>query len=154
MVTCRSSSCIRPSSRASSVSGLGIAPPKDPECTSPDGPRRSTWQSVMPRMPTHTVGVSRDHMPVSDTTTTSHPSSSRCARSSSAKCGEPDSSSPSTTSLRLTAGDVRPVAARCAVEAQQVEEDLALVVGRAAADEPVAVDHRLERVGAATARAA
>ncbi|CAM5719971.1 hypothetical protein SFUMM280S_01304 [Streptomyces fumanus] len=65
-------------------------------------------------MPVHTVGVSSDHMPVSETITAS--AASRPARSSTRapKCGEPDSSSPSISSLRVTAGAVRPVAARWA----------------------------------------
>ncbi|CAM5453818.1 hypothetical protein STENM327S_00534 [Streptomyces tendae] len=65
-------------------------------------------------MPVQTVGVSSDHMPVSETTTAS--AVSRSARSSTRarKCGEPNSSSPSISSLRLTAGAVRPVAARWA----------------------------------------
>ena len=68
----------------------------------------------MPRIPVQTVGVSRDHMPVSDTTTTSQRSRSAFSLSSAAKFGEPDSSSPSTISFSVTAGLVRPVAARCA----------------------------------------
>ncbi len=66
----------------------------------------------MPRMPVQTLGASRDHMPVSLTTTTSQATRSLRSASSAAKCGEPDSSSPSTISLRCTAGLVRPVAAR------------------------------------------
>ena len=47
-MTCPSSSCSAASSRASSVSGLRTAPPNEPECRSPAGPRRSIWPSVMP----------------------------------------------------------------------------------------------------------
>ncbi len=65
-------------------------------------------------MPVHTVGVSSDHMPVSETITASAASRSACRSASARKCGEPDSSSPSTSSLRWTAGLVRPVAARWA----------------------------------------
>ncbi len=69
---------------------------------------------MRPRIAVVVVGVSFDHMPVSETTTTSQASRSLCRRSRSAKCGEPDSSSPSTISFRFTAGAVRPVTARCA----------------------------------------
>lgn len=65
-------------------------------------------------MPVHTVGVSLDHMPVSETITASQARRSACFSIRAGKFGEPDSSSPSMSSLRLTAGAVRPVAARCA----------------------------------------
>ena len=113
-VTCPSASCIRPRTRASSVTGLGTAPPNEPECRSPSGPWKSTCPSVMPRMPVQIEGTSAAHIPVSLTTTTSQSSRSRRSCSRAAKCGEPDSSSPSTRIFRLTAGEVRPVAARWA----------------------------------------
>ena len=96
-------------------SGLGTAPPNEPECRSTSGPWTSTWQPMRPRMPTVVVGTSRAKTPVSVTTTTSGASRSRRSASSrSAKCGEPDSSSPSTRKRRVTAGVSRPVAARWA----------------------------------------
>ncbi len=65
-------------------------------------------------MPVQTVGVSSDHMPVSETITASQARRSAFAWTSAGKFGEPDSSSPSIRSLRLTAGVVRPVVARWA----------------------------------------
>ncbi len=65
-------------------------------------------------MPVHTVGVSSDHMPVSETITASAASRSACCSTRALKWGEPDSSSPSISSFRSTAGVVRPVAARWA----------------------------------------
>ena len=57
----------------------------------------------------------------------------RRARSSSAKCGEPDSSSPSISSLRVTAG--APAGrGQMGPHAEGVEQHLALVVGGAARD--------------------
>ena len=76
--------------------------------------------------------VSRDHMPVSETTTTSQASRSGAPAAASAKCGEPDSSSPSTISLRLTAGLVAAGRRQVGAQAERVEADLALVVGGAA----------------------
>lgn len=78
------------------------------------GPWKSISQSATPRMPVQTVGVVSDHMPVSETITTSAASSPARASTSSRKWMEPDSSSPSTISLRFTAGAAAPVAARCA----------------------------------------
>lgn len=65
-------------------------------------------------MPVQTVGVVSDHIPVSETITVSAARRSACCSTSARKFGEPDSSSPSMSSLRLTAGAVRPVAARWA----------------------------------------
>ena len=98
-------------------------------------------------MPVTVLGLSGAIMPVSVMTTTSQSSRSRRSASSASKFGEPDSSSPSISSLRLTAGVSRPVAARCARRPEQVEQQLPLVVGRAAGTQDVAVDRRVERVG-------
>ena len=65
-------------------------------------------------MATTALGTSRAAMPVSLTTTTSQASRSARSRSNAAKCGEPDSSSPSISNLTVTAGVSRPVAARWA----------------------------------------
>ncbi len=78
------------------------------------GPYSRISHSARPRMPVQTVGVSSDHMPVSDTITASAASRPACSSTRARKCGEPDSSSPSISSLRLTAGVVRPVVARWA----------------------------------------
>ena len=96
------------------------------------GPCRSIWQSARPRMPVHTVGVSSDHMPVSETIT--------------ASAGEP-------VGVRLDQGaEVRGAGLLLALDqqlevdggggtagggevgphAEGVEEDLPLVVGGAA----------------------
>ena len=64
-------------------------------------------------MPMHIDGTSAAHMVVSEMTMTSQPSRSRSRRSSAAKCGEPDSSSPSISSLRVT-GSVLALAAASA----------------------------------------
>ncbi len=93
---------------------MGTAPPNEPEWMSVSGPNRSIWASARPRMPVQTVGVSSAHIPVSEMITTSAASRAASRRTSPAKFGEPDSSSPSTSSLRFTAGAVRPVAARWA----------------------------------------
>ena len=77
------------------VSGLGTAPPKEPECRSTSGPCKAIWQPTRPRMP---IGGGRHvpvEMPVSVTTTTSGASRSRSGPEQAAKCGDPDSSSPS-----------------------------------------------------------
>ena len=95
-------------------SGLGTAPPKEPECRSTAGPRSVISASASPRMAVTALGTSGAAMPVSLTTTTSQASRSAFSFSSAAKCGEPDSSSPSMSSLTVTAGVSRPVAARCA----------------------------------------
>ena len=82
----------------------------------------------------HGRGVRGPHAGVADDDHVAA-SRSRSRRISAAKFGEPDSSSPSISSLMLTGGAVRPVAARCA-RCQGMEEHLALVVrprpGRAA----------------------
>ncbi len=96
------------------MAGLGTAPPKAPEWMSWSGPWKSISQSATPRMPVQTVGVVSDHMPVSETITTSAASSAARVSTSSRKWAEPDSSSPSTISLRCTEGAAAPVAARCA----------------------------------------
>ena len=114
MATRPSASCSAPTSRPSAVTGLGTAPPNEPECRSTSGPWKSTWQPTSPRMPIVVVGTSRAKTPVSVTTTTSGASRSRRSASSAAKCGEPDSSSPSMRKRSVTAGVSRPVAARCA----------------------------------------
>ena len=100
----------------------------------------------MPRIPTHMDGTSAAHMPVSETTidVAGQPVRARGA-AASAKCGEPDSSSPSTSSLSVTGGAVRPAAARPARGAEQVEQDLALVVGGAAGQQLAVALGRLER---------
>ena len=85
-------------------SGFGTPPPNDPECRSRTGPVKVTSAEASPRMPVHMDGTSAAHMPVSLTTITSQASRSRSRRSSSAKCSEPDSSSPSTISLIVTGG--------------------------------------------------
>jgi hypothetical protein len=74
----------------------------------------SICASSRPRIPVHMDGTSADHIVVSLTTITSHASLSRSRRSSDAKFGDPDSSSPSISSFTVTAGVSRPVAARCA----------------------------------------
>ena len=94
--------------------GLGTAPPNDPECRSTAGPRRVISAPASPRIEVTALGRSGAAMPVSLTTTTSQSSRSRCSRSRAAKWGDPDSSSPSTSSLTVTAGVSRPVAARWA----------------------------------------
>ncbi len=68
---------------------------------------------------------------------------SRLASSQASRWIELDSSSPSKTNLRLTGRPPR--VARIASVAPQMDVDLALVVGRAPADHPVALDERLER---------
>ena len=85
-------------------SGFGTPPPNDPECRSRTGPVKVTSAEASPRMPVHMDGTSAAHMPVSLTTITSQASRSRFWCSSSAKCSEPDSSSPSTISLIVTGG--------------------------------------------------
>ncbi len=85
-------------------SGFGIPPPNAPECRSRTGPVSVTSADASPRMPVHMDGTSAAHMLVSLTTITSQASRSRSRRSSSAKCSEPDSSSPSTISLIVTGG--------------------------------------------------
>ena len=67
----RRASCSAATRRAAAVAGLGTAPPKEPEWMSWSGPCRSISQSARPRMPVQTVGVSSDHMPVSETITAS-----------------------------------------------------------------------------------
>ena len=130
------------------------APPNEPEWMSPAGPCRSSWPSVMPRMPVQIVGVSRDHMPVS--------------RHDDDVAGEP------VAPLREQGGEVRRAGLLLALDdqlevdggagaagrrevgadAERVEEDLALVVGRAARVQPLAVDASARTAGAPTARAA
>ncbi len=95
-------------------SGFGTAPPNEPECRSVDGPRSVTSTSVSPRIPVHMDGTSAAHIVVSLMTTASQASRSRWARSRSAKCTEPASSSPSTSSLTVTGGACRPDAASSA----------------------------------------
>ena len=68
--------------------------------------------AASPRIPVHSDGTSAAHIVVSETTMTSQASRSARSRSSAAKCGEPDSSSPSTSSFRVTGGAVAPAAAR------------------------------------------
>ncbi len=99
-------------------------------------------------MPVQTVGVSSDHMPVSETITASAASRSACSLAAGrAKCGEPDSSSPSISSLRLTAGAVRPVAARCARTPRVWKNTWPLSSAAPRAYSRPSRDHRLERVG-------
>ena len=88
-------------------SGFGTPPPKLPECRSISGPVMSICASNRPRMPTHMDGTSAAHIEVSVMTITSQDSRSRSRRSRSGRCGEPDSSSPSTSSLRVTGGAER-----------------------------------------------
>ena len=66
----------RASSRASAVSGLGTAPPNDPECRSTSGPWKSIWHVGQPAHAGAQRGTSAAHIAVSLTTTTSAPSRS------------------------------------------------------------------------------
>ena len=145
MVTCPSASCSEPSSRHSSVSGLRIAPPNEPECTSPVGPRRSSWPSVMPRMPVHTVGVSRDHMPVSETTTTSQAQPVAPLLQQRGEVRRAGLLLALDDQLEVDGRAGAPGRGEVCSHAERVEEDLALVVGGAARVQPVAVDGGLER---------
>ena len=67
-------------------------------------------------------------------TITSQRSASRRARSSSAKCGDPDSSSPSIRNFSPTGGAMRCRGREAGPQAQRVKEHLALVVGGAAGE--------------------
>ena len=62
-------------------------------------------------MPVHMDGTSAAHMVVSLITITSQASRARSRRSRSAKCSEPDSSSPSMSSLMVTGGAAAELAA-------------------------------------------
>ena len=89
-------------------------------------------------------------MPVSLTTTTSQASrSAPLARAGAAKCGEPDSSSPSIEQLDGDGGGVPAGGGEVGAHAEQVEGDVALVVDGAAGVQLGAVgaldDGRLER---------
>jgi len=92
--------------------GFGTPPPKEPECRSDSGPRRVISAAASPRIPVHSDGTSAAHIVVSETTMTSQASVAARSRSSAAKCGEPDSSSPSISSFRVTGGAAAPDAAR------------------------------------------
>ena len=138
--------------RASTVAGFGTAPPNEP------GVQVARRAAHVERDLDHAAhaDADRDRVAAVDAGVAHDDdvavaAASRCARSSSAKCSEPDSSSPSMISLRLTAGEVRPVVARCAASPTHVEVDLALVVDGAAADELLAVrgraHERLQRRG-------
>ena len=111
------------------------------------GPCRSISHSARPRMPVQTVGVSSDHMPVSETITASAASRSACCSTRARKCGEPDSSSPSIEQLEVHGGGGAAGGGEVGADAEGVEEHLALVVGRAARVEPAVADDRLEGVG-------
>ena len=110
--------------------------------------------ATSPRMPVTVLGrVRRDHAGVGDDDDVAVEPVAVLARAASSKFGEPDSSSPSIRNFSVTAGlRARRSAARCARSAEQVEQQLALVVGGTAGAQHVAVDGRVERVGAATAR--
>ncbi|GAA2936218.1 hypothetical protein GCM10020221_34950 [Streptomyces thioluteus] len=84
---------------------------------------------------------------VSETITLSQARRSARSRIRAGKFGEPNSSSPSTISLRLT-GRGRPAGGRqVRADTERVEEHLALVVGGAAPVEPAVLEDGLERVG-------
>ena len=85
-------------------SGFGTPPPNEPECTSVSAPRRSIWASMRPRIPVHMDGTSAAHIVVSEMTIMSQLSWSARLRSKSAKCGDPDSSSPSIRNFSETGG--------------------------------------------------
>src|SRR5215472_6496013 len=92
--------------------GFGTPPPNEPECRSVSGPRNVISAAVSPRIPVHRDGTSAAHIVVSETTITSQASRPARAASNWAKCGEPDSSSPSISSLMVTGGALAPEAAR------------------------------------------
>ena len=87
-------------------------------------------------MPVHMDGTSAAHMVVSETTITSQREPVPRRSQQAAKCGEPDSSSPSISSLSVTGGASRAGGGQVRAQPEGMEQDLALVVGRAAAQQP------------------
>ena len=113
-------------------SGLGTAPPKEPECRSTAGPRRVISASASPRMAVTALGTSGAAMPVSLTTTTSQASRSR---RSSQQGGEVRRAGLLLALDQQLDGDRGGVAAgggQVRAHAEQVEGDVALVVDGAA----------------------
>ena len=143
----RASSCSAATSRAMPVAGFGTAPPNTPECRSRSGPWKLTVQADhAAHAGDRARDVGGDHAGVGD--------DDDVAVEPVAVLGEqrPRSSASRTPprprhELQVTAGAVAPGGGEVRAQAEQVEQQLALVVGRAAGPQHVAVDRRVERVG-------
>ena len=112
---------------------------------SPVGPRRSSWPSVMPRMPVHVVGVSRDHMPVSETTTTSQREPVAPLLEQRGEVRRARLLLALHDQLEVDGRAGAPGRLQVRADAEGVEEDLALVVGGAARVAAGRRPRRLER---------
>ena len=128
------------------MAGLGTAPPNTPECRSRSGPWKSTVQLTRPRMPVTVLGTSSAIMPVSVMTTTSQSSRSRRSASSVLEVRRARLLLALDEELERDAG--RPAGrGEVRAQAEQVEQQLPLVVGGAASPQHVAVDGRVEGIG-------
>ena len=154
MVTRPSSSCSAASSRASSVSGLRTAPPNEPECRSPAGPRRSSWPSVMPA---HAGAdgrrLARPHAGVGDHDDVAGAAGRACSREQGGEVRRAGLLLALDEQLEGDRGAGAAGRREVGADAEGVEADLALVVGGAARVQPVAVDASARTAGAPTARA-
>ena len=135
--------------RPCACSGLGTAPPNEPECRSTAGPRRLISASARPRMAITALGRSRAAMPVSLTTTTSQASRSVRSCEQGGEVRRAGLLLALDQQLEVDGGGVAAGGGEVGAHAEQVEGDLALVVDGAAGVQLGAVravdDGRLER---------
>src|SRR5579875_1533522 len=92
-------------SRCARIStGFGATPPLLPEWLSRSAPWATSVIPRMPRLPSEITGAPDGCRPPSEMYTRSAASRARCSRTNAPRLGEPDSSSPSNTNLRLIGG--------------------------------------------------
>ena len=128
-------------------SGLGTAPPNEPECRSTAGPRRVISASARPRIETTALGTSGAAMPVSLTTTTSQSSRSRALAEQVGEVRRARLLLALDQQLHRHRRGVAAGGGEVRAHPEQVEGDVALVVDRAAGVQ-------LRAVGALDARSA
>ena len=123
------------------LDGAAVARPSGGRARSPI---TSIWAYIMPRRLSVIAGRLPSKKPVSLMTPTSAASRSRLASSQASRCDRSSTPPrPRTRTCRLTGSPPRVAQQR--LGRHDVEVDLALVVGRAAGEHPVADDDRLER---------